>query len=74
MCSTKELEAAVLSTHDEFNVFVEILAGGGELLGGRVLKVPQLVLHPVVELVRVLLALQVELAANGSVLKKKNNN
>ncbi len=47
---------------------MKVLAGGGELLGRGVLKVPDLVLHPVVELVRVLLPLQVELAADSRVL------
>ena len=50
---------------------MKVLAGGRELLGGGVLEVPQLVLHPVVELLRVLLPLQVELAADGRVLATK---
>ena len=55
-------------THDELEVVLQVLAGGGELLRGGVLEVPQLVLHPVVELLRVPLPLQVELAADGGVL------
>lgn len=55
--------------HRKLDVFVEILAGRRKLLRGGQLKVPQLVLHAVVELLRVLLPFQVELAADGGVLK-----
>jgi len=40
---------------------MEVLARGGELLGGGVLKVPQFVLHTVVELLRILFPFLVEL-------------
>ena len=56
--------------HNELDVLVKVLAGRRELLGGGVLEVPKLVLHPVVELLRVLLPFQVELAADGRILVK----
>ncbi len=61
----------IKQTHDELHVVLQVLARGGELLRGGVLKVPQLVLHAVVELLRVLLPLQVELAADGGVLQRE---
>ncbi len=61
----------IISTHDDLNVVLQVLARRGELLGGGVLEVPQLVLHPVVELLWVALPLQVELAAYGGVLQYK---
>ena len=48
---------------------MQIFARGRELFGGGVLKVPDLVLHAVVELVWVLFSLQVKLAADGGVLE-----
>lgn len=50
---------------------MQILAGGGKGLGRGIFEVPQLVLHAAVELVRILLALQVELHANCSILWRK---
>ena len=50
---------------------MKVFAGGGELFGGGVLEVPELVFHPVVELVRILLTLKVELAAYRSILKRE---
>lgn len=54
-------------THDYLEILVKILATRGELLSGRVLEVPQLVLHSAVELLGILLPLHVELDANGGV-------
>ena len=48
---------------------MQIFARGRELFGGGVFKVPDLVLHAVVELVWVLFSLQVKLAADGGVLE-----
>ena len=48
---------------------MQIFARGRERFGGGVLKVPDLVLHAVVELVWVLFSFQVKLAADGGVLE-----
>ena len=57
----------ILTTHDQLYIFVDVFARRRKLLGSGVLEVPQLVLHPVVELLRVLLPFQVKLTANGRV-------
>lgn len=58
------------STHHNLDALVEILAGCRECLGRCILEVPELVLHPAVEFVRILLPLQVKLDADGGVLGK----
>ena len=60
----------ILNTHNQLDFLVQIFTGGRKLLWGGVFKVPQFVLHTVVELLRVLLSLLVKLWANGGVLKK----
>lgn len=63
--------ATASDTHHNLNVLVQILAGGGKGLRGGIFKVPQFVLHAAVELVWILLALQVELDANCSILCRR---
>lgn len=54
--------------HHNINMLVQILAAGCELLGGGELEVPELVLHPRAELVRVPLSFRVELHADRCIL------
>lgn len=51
---------------------MKVLARSRERLGSGKLKVPQFVLHPAVELVRILLPLGMEFHANGRILIKWN--
>ena len=53
--------------YHDVDIFVKVFAGSGERFRRGELKVPQLVLHAAVELVRILLALHVELDANGRI-------
>lgn len=61
-------KVGTVCTHYKLNFLVEIFAGRRERLRGGVLEIPQLVLHSVVELLRILLSLLMELGANCGVL------
>lgn len=54
--------------YHDVDIFVQVLARSGERFRGGELKVPQLVLHPAVELVGILLAFRMEFHANGRIL------
>ena len=56
-------------TYNDFQIFMQILAAATELLWGSVFKVPQFVLHSVVEFLGIFFPLSVELAADGGILK-----
>ena len=48
---------------------MQILAAAAELLRGSVFKVPEFVLHSVIEFLGIFLPLSVELATDGGILK-----
>lgn len=56
------------NTYHDFEFFVQIFARCCKRFRRGVLKIPQLVLHPAVEFVRILLPLQMELDTDGGIL------